>query len=123
MWSESGLEFAGLEEIEPADVGVDVCAHDDFVVCGEFVEEGIEGIKEASVDVLRAHFGAWVVDGRKSKGEVFGAFLPSNLFPHSIVAVEDDVNADVAPCEFTSCISCQWGLGSGGFLSLVVSWG
>ena len=123
MRSESGLEFTGLEEVEPADVGVDVCAHDDFVVCGEFVEEGIEGIEEASVDILRARLGAWVVDGRKSKGEVLGAFLPSNLFPHSIVAVEDDINADVAPCEFTGCISCQWGSGSGGFPSLVVSWG
>jgi len=123
MRPESGLKFAGLEKVEPANVGVDICAHDDFIVCGEFVEEGVEGIEESSVYIFCACLGAWVVYGHKCKGEKLCAFFSSNLFSHSVAAVEDDINADVAPCEFTSCISCQWGSGSGGFPSLIVSRG
>ena len=47
------------------------------VVCGEIVEKGIKGIEEASVDILRARLGAWVVDRRKSKGKgLLGTFFP-----------------------------------------------
>ena len=34
---------------------------------------------------------------------------------------EEDVDADETPCELAGRISCEWGSGSGGFPSFVVS--
>ena len=87
-------------------VGIDVCSHDDFIVCGEFAGEGVEGVKEASMDVVCAGFGARMVDGRKCESKVFTSFLSKNMFPHSVIAAEDDVDADVSACEFTRRVSC-----------------
>jgi hypothetical protein len=36
---------------------------------------------------------------------------------------EEDVDADETPCELAGRISCEWGSGSGGFPSFVVSGG
>ncbi len=46
------MEFAGLQFIEPANVSIDICAHNDFFVGGEFAEESIQSDKEAGINVL-----------------------------------------------------------------------
>ncbi len=64
-----------------------------------------------------------MVNGRESESKVLIPFLSANIIPHSIsiTAFENDVDADVSACKFTSRISCQWGSGSGGFPPLVIS--
>ena len=48
------MEFAGLQFIEPANVSIDICTHNDFVVCREFAEESFQGVKEASIKIFQA---------------------------------------------------------------------
>ncbi len=42
------MEFAGLQFIEPANVSIDICAHNDFIVCGEFAEGSVQSVTEAA---------------------------------------------------------------------------
>ncbi len=56
------MEFASLKFIKSANVSIDVRAHNDFVVGGEFAEESIQSVREAGINVPRSCFSAWMVD-------------------------------------------------------------
>jgi hypothetical protein len=43
------LEFARLQFIRPAYVGIDICTHDNFAVGREFAEESIQRVEEANI--------------------------------------------------------------------------
>ena len=64
------MEFAGLQFIEPANVSIDIPAHNDFVVCKDFAEESVQSDKEAGIYVLQACLSAWMVNRCKCQGKV-----------------------------------------------------
>ena len=43
-------------------------------------EKGIQGVKEAGIDVVFAGFGTWMVDRCECEGKVFTSLLATNLF-------------------------------------------
>ncbi len=116
------LEFGGMQVVEFANVGVDVSTHDEFQFCGEFVEEGVECVKEMEVSVVISQFGARVVYGGKGKGELFIALLPLHLFTNLIIAGKCHVYTNEASCKFSCPIGCDGGPSSRGFPSHVVAW-
>jgi hypothetical protein len=116
------MQFAGLQFIEPANDNIDICAHNDFVVGGEFAEESIQSIKEAGINVLQACLSAWMVNRCKCQGKVLVALLPTDLLFHSVVTFECHIYADIMTCKFALRISCHRGSGAGIFPSCIVLW-
>ena len=64
------MEFTGLQFIEPANVSIDICTQNDFVMFGEFAEESVHSVKEAGINVLQACLSAWMVNRCKCQGKV-----------------------------------------------------
>jgi hypothetical protein len=104
------MEFTGLQFIEPANVSIDIHAHNDFVGCGEFAEESVQSVKEAGINVLQAYLSAWMVNKCKCQGKVLVALLSADLLSHSIVALEGHIYAFYTNLQI--CPLCQ--LSSGG---------
>ena len=74
------MECAGLQVIKFANVGIDVSSHDDVVVCREFAEESVEGVKEAGIDVVGTVFGTRMVNRCKGECKVLASLLTTDLF-------------------------------------------
>ncbi len=115
------MEFTGQQFIEPAGVSIDIRAHNDFIVCGEFAEESVQGVKEASINILQACLSAWMVNRCECQGKVLVALLSADLLSHSVMALEGRVCADIPTCKFSCHISCHRGSSASIFPSCIVS--